>query len=231
MKLFFCLTCMTPITFMLAIVPVARTLLREVGRAIVTSKNDAWAKKMWWNWYGSWVFFGGPFGRWMGGAIHGFCVLKTIRSDSGYSFLGRVAELPHLRIFAVATPAMIISIFCLVSAARTLCQRLGYLEDDSFQILALMTIRSILQGTTAIENLKSSRSCRSGDRAATFVCIPSQPESREISIHPQIAHVESILDVYTVLSTERLYDLGPKANWNVFIKMPLSVPEITRWFA
>jgi hypothetical protein len=99
---------------MLAVAPAARTLWQHLLLALATSQGDAWAGEMWWNWYGSWIFFGGPLGRWVWGTVLGFIILKANRPNAVYNVPGRVVEHPHLRIIAMATSAMIISIFCLV---------------------------------------------------------------------------------------------------------------------
>jgi hypothetical protein len=100
---------------MLAVAPAARTFSQHILLAVATSKGDAWAGAMWWNWYGSWIFFGGPLGRWVWGTVLGFIILKANRTNTVHTAPGGVVEHPHLRIVAMATSAMIISIFCLVS--------------------------------------------------------------------------------------------------------------------
>jgi hypothetical protein len=68
----------------------------------------------WWDWYGSWIFFGGPLGRWFWGAILGFRILQAA-SGQDHNLPGDIVEQPHLRIIAVAAPAMVVSLFSLVS--------------------------------------------------------------------------------------------------------------------
>jgi palmitoyltransferase len=113
MKPFLCLLCLTPVAVILALTPVAYTFLQHVLLATATSRSNSWAINSWWNWYGSWIFFGGPFGRWIWGAVLGFRILKASRINTN-GLPGTVVEQPHLRIVAMAMLAMILSSFCLV---------------------------------------------------------------------------------------------------------------------
>jgi hypothetical protein len=229
MKAFLCLLCLTPVTIILAIAPAASTFLQHILLATATSKEDAWATEMWWNWYGSWIFFGGPFGRWVCGAILGFRILKVNRIDTAYNLPGRVVEQPHLRIIAMAIPAMILSVFCLVRHATHQGNRHYTSIYNLFQALALMTIRSILQGTTTIETLMSSASRKSGSRQATFVCIPSHSLHRKVSSPDGRTFAGPVASVHSILPGERMYDLGRRVNWNMFMKTPfLQKPKVSR---
>ncbi|KAF8075035.1 DHHC palmitoyltransferase-domain-containing protein, partial [Lyophyllum atratum] len=79
MKAFLTLLYATPVTFTFAAAPIAHVLQRHVSSALSVSKNDPWARKLWWDWYGSWIFFGGPFGRWIWGTVLGFRILAAPR--------------------------------------------------------------------------------------------------------------------------------------------------------
>ncbi|EFI27369.1 hypothetical protein CC1G_14842 [Coprinopsis cinerea okayama7 len=69
--------------------------------------------------------------------------------------------------------------------------------------LAVMTLRSILQGTTSYEDLKRSGRVRKG-YTAEHVCIPEVgPSERDLLVVP-------------VPPKRRLYDLGRAQNWRLF---------------
>lgn len=198
MKSFLSLLCLTPVTVIVAVAPAVGTFLQHVLLATATSRSDSWAIEMWWDWYGSWIFFGGPLGRWVWGAFLGFRILKERRITTAYNLPGRMVEQPHLRIIAMTLPAMIISLFCLA--------------------LALMTIRSILQGKTTIEVFKSSRT--SGSRQATFICIPHHSFPIKIGNPDRKISAEPVTSIHSVLPGEHIYDLGQRINWNTFMKTP-----------
>lgn len=121
MKAFICLLYVAPIAFFIAVAPIAPTLLKQISLAIAVSKGDAWATSQWWDWYGSWIFFGGPIGRWFWGAILGFRILQASPDRHGRYLSGDIIEQPHLRIIAIATPAMVLSLFSLVSCIYLYC--------------------------------------------------------------------------------------------------------------
>lgn len=114
MKAFLSLLYLTPIAFTFAIAPIVRILWRHVLLALKVSKADPWAMDMWWGWYGSWVFFGGPLGRWVWGAVLGFRILNENHNEDD-KFSGSSIEQPRIRIFAIVMPAMMLSMFVLVS--------------------------------------------------------------------------------------------------------------------
>lgn len=209
MKPFLCLLCLTPVTVILAVAPIAYTLLQHVLLATATSRSNSWATNSWWNWYGSWIFFGGPFGRWIWGTVLGFHILKASRVNA-YGLPGMVVEQPHLRVVAMAMPAMILSLFCLVR--HEICQSVYW--QLTFQALAVMTIRSIFRGNTTIETLSSS-TYRPGSRPASFICIPNSSYPKEIKTSKPIS------PAHPILPGERIYDLGQRANWNIFWRTPL----------
>ncbi|KAG6910210.1 hypothetical protein DXG01_012345 [Tephrocybe rancida] len=132
MKLFLSLLCVSPIAVTFAIVPFARTLWGHIVLALAVSRNDAWARQIWWDWYGSWIFFGGPFGRWIWGTAMGFTILKSQvgRDDS---LPGEFIEKPHLRLVILVLPAVLLSVFAVG--------------------LALTTLKAILLGATSLEAL------------------------------------------------------------------------------
>ncbi|KAF9462912.1 DHHC palmitoyltransferase-domain-containing protein [Collybia nuda] len=194
MKTFLCLLYFAPITFSVAIAPVFPVLLRQISLAIDVSKSDPWAAEKWWKWYGSWVFFGGPFGRWFWGTIMGVRILKASGHD--YRLPGNVVEQPHIRIIVIATPTMIISLFSLG--------------------LALMSTRTMLRGMTTIETMKHqpSQSNSNNNKFERFVCIPAQQMHKDGDRFTRGR-------VFRVLNDEHIYNHGPRNNWKIFLNQPL----------
>ncbi|GLB41748.1 putative DHHC palmitoyltransferase family protein [Lyophyllum shimeji] len=192
MKVFMGLLSAVSVTVAIAAAPVAGVLRRHISFALTVSRDDPWAKEMWWDWYGSWIFFGGPVGRWIWGTALGFRILAAREGSRDYGLPGQVVEQPHLRLIAIVFPAVLISLFALG--------------------LALMTARTILLGTTSVEQLRP----RAGSKAeALYICVPSDGSSGNSS--PRC--------VYPVLSNERIYDLGARANWRAFLAAPLCSAE------
>jgi hypothetical protein len=114
MKSFLTFLFLIPVAFAFCFAPMASVLWDHVNLALFVSQSDPWAMETWWNWYGSWIFFGGPLGRWLWGAAIGFRLLKQQDGASRIVYLGELIERPHLRVFAVVLPAGIMSLFAFV---------------------------------------------------------------------------------------------------------------------
>jgi len=113
-KAFLALLYVAPTTFFIAILPILRPMANHVRLALAVSRADPWAKRAWWDWLGSWVFVGGPLGRWAVGTTLGFRILKKNRHKIDEHFPGSVVEQPHLRIIVVAGFGSMLSLFAMV---------------------------------------------------------------------------------------------------------------------
>ncbi|KAF8840814.1 hypothetical protein BDN67DRAFT_967989 [Paxillus ammoniavirescens] len=133
MKEFLLLLYLSPLAFLVGAGPVIWTLSRHAVSAYHASRSDAWAKKIWWDWLGSWFLFGGPLGRPIFGTLLGYPILQATQEPS--ELPGQAIERPHLGIAVVAGIALLMSVFCLG--------------------LATVTTRNILRGQTTVEALKS----------------------------------------------------------------------------
>ncbi|KAG5732662.1 Palmitoyltransferase pfa3 [Termitomyces sp. T112] len=172
-KLFLCLLYLTPATFIFAVAPFVKTLSLHIYLAFDVSRNDLWTVQNWWDWYGSWIFFGGPLGRWFWGIALGFRILKSRGRD--YNLSGEFIEKPHMRLLVLVLCSGIISIFALG--------------------LAIMTTRAILLGTTSIETLGQRLGPQGQDLLrshTTFICIPHMGSRRRVY---EIPKSEKIYDL------------------------------------
>ncbi|KAJ7493422.1 DHHC palmitoyltransferase-domain-containing protein [Mycena galericulata] len=105
----FLLLFLTPLASFVAGIPIYHTLRRHMSLALTVSQRDAWARQVWWDWYGSWIFVGGPFGRWIFGTALGFRILKAQRKADL-----PLIEQPSLRLFIICAFALLLSVFALV---------------------------------------------------------------------------------------------------------------------
>ncbi|KIJ59224.1 hypothetical protein HYDPIDRAFT_101016 [Hydnomerulius pinastri MD-312] len=133
MKEFLLLLYLSPCVLFVGAAPVIRTLARHAISAYHASRSDVWAKEIWWDWLGSWFFFGGPIGRPIFGTLLGYSVLQVTQEPLGLP--GQAIEQPLLSIAIVAGIALLMSVFSLT--------------------LAIVTTRNILRGQTTVEALKS----------------------------------------------------------------------------
>jgi len=155
---------------------------------------------VWWDWYGSWIFFGGPFGRWIFGMALGFRVLKAQRRADL-----PLLEQPSLRLFAICSVALVFSLFAL--------------------ILAIWTLKDLLRGLTTLDAMQERRPEQAPPR---FVCIPRNAScsprddgAEEDNTDDEIARCSKVV---AVLLGERLYDLGPWANLRDIFERPYRDP-------
>lgn len=122
-KTFLALLYTAPITFTIAVSPIIRTLIRHITTSLAVSRADAWAKRVWWDWFGSWIFIGGPFGRYVIGSILGFRITQSNRSDDFPSYPGQVVQEPHMTIVVVTGMGLVLSIFSMVSTLTCFSMR------------------------------------------------------------------------------------------------------------
>jgi hypothetical protein len=113
-KTFLALLYVAPTTLVIAVLPIMQPTANNIYLALSVSQADPWTNRVWWDWLGSWVFVGGPFGRWAIGAIFGFRILKANRHELDEQLLGHVVEHPHLRIIVVACFGSMLCLFAIV---------------------------------------------------------------------------------------------------------------------
>ncbi|KAJ7626414.1 DHHC palmitoyltransferase-domain-containing protein [Mycena polygramma] len=147
MKNFLAMLLLAPIAYAVSVVPIYHTLMRNISLALAVSRHDAWANEVWWDWFGSWIFFGGPFGRWIFGMALGFRILKTQRNPDL-----PLIEQPNLRLFTICALGLVFSLFTLT--------------------LAAWTLKDLLRGLTTLDAMQENHPMHASDR---FVCIPKNP--------------------------------------------------------
>ncbi|KAF9781649.1 DHHC palmitoyltransferase-domain-containing protein [Thelephora terrestris] len=129
---FLCLLALVPVSATVGWLPILPRALDHISLALSVSRADEWCRKFWWDpWY-SWIFIGGPPGRYIVGSFLGFRLLKKERGPED-NFPGNVIELPHLRlvlmllfsvIFVALSMALLISTFLNISRGQTTLETL-----------------------------------------------------------------------------------------------------------
>ncbi|KAJ7918791.1 DHHC palmitoyltransferase-domain-containing protein [Mycena leptocephala] len=143
MKKFLTMLFLAPVAYSVSMIPVYQTLMRHMSLALTVSHHDAWANEVWWDWYGSWIFCGGPFGRWIFGMALGFRILKAQRKADL-----PLIEQPNLRLFIICALGLIFSLFTLT--------------------LAIWTVKDLLRGLTTLDAMQDRRP----KQVSRYVCIP-----------------------------------------------------------
>ncbi|KAH9479510.1 hypothetical protein JR316_0008104 [Psilocybe cubensis] len=173
MKAFMLLLYLVPLAFLVGVLPIAKILIGHIRMALVMSKEDEWASYMWWNWWGSWLFCAGPFGRWIIGTILGYMVIKGKRQQPLPGYPGQLIEEPHLRVLMTAFFAALLSIFAVG--------------------LAIMSMYKILCGLTFLESLRPPSPDRLDSSNPYLVCLPRTAPEESITINiltaSQILHM------------------------------------------
>ncbi|TFK74952.1 hypothetical protein BDN72DRAFT_788105 [Pluteus cervinus] len=154
MKAFLCFLFLIPATFCVAIFPIYDLLWKHILAALTASREDPDCQARWWNWYGSWIYFGGPLGRWIWGTIFGFRILQ--RTQAGLPRTSLI-EGPHLGVTITAGIGLIFSLFS--------------------AILGIMTFLYVLRGAASYEGFYPPP-LRRGSTRQLYICIPDG------SVHP-----------------------------------------------
>jgi len=102
------------VTVPLASLPILPVLRIHVIAALAASHADAWATSVWWNRLYSWIFCGGPAGRWVVGTLLGFRVLREQRTPDPSWFNGSLVVQPHSRVIILVGFAALMWLFAVV---------------------------------------------------------------------------------------------------------------------
>ena len=95
---FLWLLALVPVAAVVGWLPILPRVLAHISLSLSVSRADEWCREFWWDpWY-TWIFIGGPPGRYIIGSFLGFRLLKRERGPGEDSFPGSVIELPHLRL-------------------------------------------------------------------------------------------------------------------------------------
>ncbi|KZV74577.1 hypothetical protein PENSPDRAFT_647988 [Peniophora sp. CONT] len=215
MKAFLALLYFTAFMVPLAIWPIWNKVVQHVSHALFISHEDPWARQYWWDRWYSWIFIGGPPGRWFTGAILGFRASKRYSNNAGVlpgtMMDGSFVDRPHARLVLIVAAGALLGAFAFV--------------------MAIVTTRDILKGQTALDSIRARvRRGPTGPRSGKFVTLPSKVSSQNRGaasgvdlITPQYIPPSSPLAprTYQIPSHERLYDLGWRENWRRVWRSPL----------
>jgi palmitoyltransferase len=102
------------VTVPLASLPLLPVLRTHVIAALAASHADPWATAVWWNRFYSWIFFGGPSGRWAIGTLLGFRLLREQRISEPSWLSGSLVAQPHARVLILVGVATLIWLFAVV---------------------------------------------------------------------------------------------------------------------
>jgi hypothetical protein len=205
------LLALTSVTVPLASLPLLPILRTHVIAALAASHADPWATAVWWNRPYSWIFCGGPPGRWVVGTLLGFRVLREQRIPEPSWLSGSLVTQPHARMVILVGAATLLWLFAVA-----------------------MTI-VVAVGVTRSQTTLDSACTRSGNTARTitnrFVCIPysDTPDSfgstsavQWTPATPGDRHEpHNTHRTHPILITERVYDLGWRENWRRVMAQPL----------
>jgi len=114
LKIFLTLLVLTSVTVPIASLPVLPVLRTHVMAALTASHADAWATAVWWDRLYSWIFCGGPAGRWIVGTLLGFRVLREHRVPEPSWLSGSLVAQPHARVVILVSIAALLWLFAVV---------------------------------------------------------------------------------------------------------------------
>ncbi|KAJ7623488.1 DHHC palmitoyltransferase-domain-containing protein [Roridomyces roridus] len=193
LKPFLALLILTPVVFLVSILPVYGPLLRNIALALKVSQSDPWAQRVWWDWYGSWIFVGGPPGRFAFGIVLGFWILRAERKPDV-----PLMEQPNLRLFVICALVLLFSLFTLA--------------------LAAWITKDLVRGVTTLDGIKGRRE----NQPLRFACIPGArivaavPNDERLYDLGFRSNIESVF--CTPQPTSRTY-VWPKINPSVLERL------------
>ncbi|CAE6440865.1 unnamed protein product [Rhizoctonia solani] len=207
-------------------VPIIRPTLDGAHAMYLVSRSHPGCNRLWWDWWGSYVVFGGPGGRWVLGTALGYWVAKPQAPVNPH--MCRYG-LPYMRptINAVLTLTIALSLagFCLV--------------------LALRMVFHLLKGQTTIEALQTASLRGRDDTPRRFLWLPSpaHPQVTDSSLRVAPVGIEAPIEGIrhrTPLSSDhlrthgsvvsldpdaRIYDLGIWRNAKTAWSKPMFSPR------
>ncbi|OCB85476.1 hypothetical protein A7U60_g7485 [Sanghuangporus baumii] len=155
MPAFLLILIITPILFLAAVFPIMPILPARISHAFWVSRQTLWIREQWWDRWYSWVFIGGPPGRYMVGTLMG---LKQMQDTECQVY---ECESPGT---AIAKPGirLILTIFFAVFLSI------------AAGIMTLATIRDITFGRTTLDTFgKKGASGAERRGPSSFLCIPA----------------------------------------------------------
>lgn len=204
-------------------------------QALSASQQNEWIRRNWWDKWYSWLFVGGPPGRWIVGTVLGVRDLQVRESaaraqEIGYHPGDKVA---FVGVGLLATFGFAVLLSLVASVSESNRPDMGYILASSMlkfnhialfsQTMAVISIRNISLGRTTYESyiptkptqiLETSEKKSKGHENFRYVCIPGTLRGGDKMIAP-------------VLPDEKLYDLGFWRNWGEFFRTSSFIPFLS----
>ncbi|CAE6401514.1 unnamed protein product [Rhizoctonia solani] len=232
-KAFLTLLVITAFSTCIMALPIISPTLDGAHAMYLVSRSHPGCNRLWWDWWGSYIVFGGPGGRWVLGTALGYWVAKPqVPVNPRMCRYGLPYMRPTMNAVLTLTIALSLAGFCLVLASRM-----------AFHLL---------RGQTTIEALQTAALRGRGDTPRRFLWLPSpaHPQVTDPSLQVAPVGIEAPIEGIrhrTPLSSDllrtrgsvvsldpnaRIYDLGiwrnVKTTWNKPIFSPRSPPRILR---
>jgi len=145
-KSFLTFVALTSITVPWVVAGIWGALLSHIMDALSASMMDPHTRQVWWDCWYSWVFIGGPPGRWIVGLVLG---LRLVRKPaSGVYQLGDMIRYPNISLTVITGIGTLLALFTMG--------------------LLFTTINDVLKGRTSLDAIAR----RTGSRKGTLVWIP-----------------------------------------------------------
>ncbi|KAF8606038.1 hypothetical protein BDV93DRAFT_35045 [Ceratobasidium sp. AG-I] len=218
-KCFLALLTLTSFSACTLTAPVLHPVWSGVQSVYRISRTDTRCARLWWDWWGSYVVFGGPGGRWVLGTTLGYWVAELDAPPNPH-------RCQHGSIFAGPSFSSAIT----VTAALCLA---------GFCVLALQMMVRTLRGQTTIEALQHTTLSNGTGILTKYLWVPASrfppldatssagltSDASEGTLRQRFQqHFE--LDsphgtAFPLLPHERVYDMGVHGNFQTFWATPL----------
>ncbi|CUA78129.1 hypothetical protein RSOLAG22IIIB_02747 [Rhizoctonia solani] len=208
------------------VMPVISPILDGAHAMYLVSRSHPGCNRLWWDWWGSYVIFGGPGGRWVLGTALGYWVAKPQAPVNPHTCgYGHPFMKPTMNAFLTLTIALSLAGFCLALASRMIFHLLrGQTTIEALQAGTFRGRDSTPRRFLWLPSLASSQATDSSQQAPPVGIGASIEGMRHRTA--QLADSSRTHGLVVALDPDaRIYDLGIWQNAKISWSKPMFPPS------
>ncbi|QRW17117.1 Zf-CCCH domain protein [Rhizoctonia solani] len=205
--------------------PVIEPIVDGVYAMYNISRSHPGCNRLWWDWWGSYVIFGGPGGRWVLGTALGYWVAEP---QLPFNPRGCRHGLPFMQPTSSAALTLIMALslatFCLVLALQMMFRLLrGHTTIEALQTSTLRKRDKVSPRFLWLPGTSIDVPVKHQSYEATALGVGRQVEEMRRRPTAQLAHTPSQTHGSTVSLdfNTRIYDLGIWENAKLYLSRPM----------
>ncbi|KAG8769007.1 hypothetical protein FRC12_005223 [Ceratobasidium sp. 428] len=221
-KAFLVLLAITGLGVWIMALPVIHPILDGAYSMYTVSRADAKSSRLWWDWWGSYVVFGGPGGRWVLGTALGYWIAELDEPPNPQRCrFGLLFMKPNFSVAVTLAVALSLAAFCTVLALQMWFRLLrGQTTIEALQSQTYPRTKETIRYLWIPESKLSSSTDISGSNVGTRL-IDSAESLRHRAQQPLEGQVALRGTAFPIYWDERIYDLGAWSNAKKFNALPI----------